>query len=102
MSTSILFPEKVGYEKGEPCDFAMNYYCQGCGRCEHEYDSRTVEEYRMDEIAEKIWFLTEVTEMSDCFDDPDAIADAIVNLISLNMQLDAMMSVYTKGGVCNG
>lgn len=99
MSTSILFPEKVGYEKGAPCGFASNYYCQGCGRCEHEYDRRTEEEYRMDEIAEKIWFLTEV---SDCFDDPDAIADAIVNLISLNMQLEAMMSAYKKGGVCNG
>ena len=99
MSTSFLFPEKVGYEKGEPCDFAKNYYCEGCGRCEHEYDNRTEEEYRMDKVAEKISFLT---DESYCCDDPDTLADIVVNLISLYLQLDTMMAAHNKGGVCNG
>lgn len=96
--SSLLFPEKVGWEKGAPCRFAEDYYCQGCGRCEHEYDLRTEEEIAMDEIAENIYFLDLVT---DCMENPEDIADAVVKLIALNVQLEMMLNTYQNSNVGN-
>lgn len=99
---SILFPEKVGFEKGECCNFATDYYCTGCGRCEYEFDLRTSEECQIDEVAEKISYLTDI-EMEEATDskNADALVDVIVCLISLKLQLDKMLTAYNRGGLCN-
>lgn len=98
---SILFPEKVGFEKGECCDFAKDYYCMGCGRCEYEFDLRTLEEYQIDEVAEEISYLTFLEEAVADSKSADALVDVIVRLISLELQLDKMLTAYNRGGLCN-
>ena len=89
--TSYLFPEKVGFEKGDPCWFAENYYCQGCGRCEHEYDLRTAEEVALDELAEQ---LSEYEFYLSCYDDPDVIADMVICIIAMKWKFEKMMLAY--------
>ena len=91
--SSILFPEKVTYsftEYGKERCGECEIDCEDCphsSRCLKLTDERSDIEHRMDMIAfDMAWW--ETVEKNE--NNPDTVADAIVNLIACQLQLDCL------------
>lgn len=101
---SLLFPEKLGikYKDDLFCDYAKFNYCMECKKCDQEeilFDLRTPEELQMDQIAEDIDYLEDL-ELEQ--KNVDEFVDIVILVISLNLQLEKMLTTYhNRGGICN-
>ena len=98
---SLLFPEKITFSRTEVgkikerigegfCECESDCrWCPNAEVCLEFTDNRTDIEYQMDIIAlDMSWWETVLMENKLDKKSPDTIADAIVNLIACQMQLD--------------